>query len=359
MAFTISLLDDPAPYLDRVLTHDEMAVEAIRSGQIDELKAMVAKGYNLATNQNVLRLAIQNGPAEVLDIYETAASSFEALSKSFHEAVLGDPLRCAAPEVVHWLVKRGFEMDKLNLRGRTPLLEISVDLTFADFSRFDGKNLASLKALIQAGADVNARDPDYRTILASVIGSLGSMDDPERMKSLVSLIDLLLGAGADPCARDQQGASVLCIANRDGVVPMIAKRLLSAGALFDPGAGQLEKVAKKAIEIDNTELFALCVDQGLTLEGLIKIDVEARQCVLDYIFQHDAKACLVWALKNIPGAAEKTQVLLSEQDGIMEQRREICTRVARSHLASLEARAALEVTDGIHAQAMNEKKAKP
>jgi len=101
----------------------------------------------------------------------------------------------------------------VGVNGRTPLME-AVD---EPGQFFDDAREAVVHALLVAGADVTARDPDGWTALHFA----GRAD--------VRAIELLLSAGADPHARTGDGTTPLHLAAADNNVDA-ARALIAAGA---------------------------------------------------------------------------------------------------------------------------------
>jgi ankyrin repeat protein len=103
--------------------------------------------------------------------------------------------------------------------------ETGVDLTEMRRAASSG----ALKLLLAAGADVNARDNDGRTITHFIARDAGDYFDPDGM------IRLLIKAGADANARDREGVTPLMLAADIDECPAleVIAALAEGGAKFD------------------------------------------------------------------------------------------------------------------------------
>ena len=107
------------------------------------------------------------------------------------------------------------------------LLAAGVGLHAADSRLVDaaaGQDAAAVRALLDAGAEVNARRADGATALLWA----AHRDD-------LAMVELLLAAGADPNAADEHGVTPLMRAS-ENASPGVVQALLDAGA--DPDAAQ-------------------------------------------------------------------------------------------------------------------------
>ena len=107
------------------------------------------------------------------------------------------------------------------------LLAAGVGLHAADSRLVDaaaGQDAAAVQALLDAGAEVNARRADGATALLWA----AHRDD-------LAMVELLLAAGADPNAADEHGVTPLMRAS-ENASPGVVQALLDAGA--DPDAAQ-------------------------------------------------------------------------------------------------------------------------
>ncbi|GMR23345.1 MAG: hypothetical protein BMS9Abin37_1765 [Acidobacteriota bacterium] len=112
-------------------------------------------------------------------------------------------------------------------------------------------DVAEIRALLAAGADVDDADPDGRTALML---AAGGNDE--------ALVELLLEAGADAGKRDAEGVSALTIAKAYGF-PDIVARLRSAGA-----RESREELLDEAVRAGDLDAVARLLDEGVDANAL-------------------------------------------------------------------------------------------
>jgi ankyrin repeat protein len=113
---------------------------------------------------------------------------------------------------------------------------------------------AEIRALLEAGADPDARDWMQRPALSTAIGSQN-----------IGIAKILLGAGADPDAKDSFGTTPLMWAVDAGVAEMIPV-LLKAGADIDAQDSQGETALMKAAMGGKGRFAALLIDAHAKLD---------------------------------------------------------------------------------------------
>lgn len=189
---------------------EQQLIEAVRAGDEDRARSIVSLAPKLIDTESngvpVVRLAVYHGYPRVaqaladlgarLDVFTAAA-----MNKADRLAILLQGER----ELVN-----GWSVD-----GFTPL---------ALAAQFGAEQAARL--LLAVGADPNARSRNElgnTALHAAVAGRR------------IALVDLLLDAGADIDARDGKGLTPLSLATNDGD-DVIARRLIARGA--DPSTGR-------------------------------------------------------------------------------------------------------------------------
>ena len=103
--------------------------------------------------------------------------------------------------------------------GTAPVADSCPDWNTAAF--FDRASVADVRACLDAGESVTARDPDGRTPLHLA----ATRDDP-------AIIALLISAGARPDVK-AEGLTPLCLAARDGRSAPVVPALLEGGSQVD------------------------------------------------------------------------------------------------------------------------------
>lgn len=192
-------------------------------------------------------------------------------------------------EMVESLLKRGANINAVDLYGGTPLLEAAsggrkeiVRLLLdrrAEFKGKDGKSLLNLVGdrdalgrvlvasvnnmtgtfesegaawlLLDMGADPNIRDKENRTPL--ILHRTKQANNP--------LLKLLIERGADVNAADNDGNSALSNAVRDGYIEVV-HFLLEHGAKVHSSGRKSDIPLEYAIDRDRVELTRLLLDHG-------------------------------------------------------------------------------------------------
>jgi hypothetical protein len=150
------------------------AAVAVRLGQLDELKKLLAGGIDEAHSNDLLNLAARHGHVEIMAALVEAGANPKAMDK----------------------------------RGRTPLM-----------SAVQSRNAEAVRYLIDNGAEVNARDQLQGTALLRAAGAFGGLET----------VLVLLSAGAEVNVQDKNGMTPLMWAARWGDVERV-EALLKAGA---------------------------------------------------------------------------------------------------------------------------------
>jgi len=170
-----------------------------------------------------LHVASRKGSAEVVMELLRAGANKDAASSASGETALHFASQSGCFEVVRLLLAAGANKDAVDHRGNTPLLA-AVEFSSRMISFALGQPPSDgvhhdrvVSALLEAGADVEARDRDGQTVLHRAAQHF----PPEAQ--------LLLAAGADKNARDEHGSTPLHTA-------VLASSLEAVSALLEAGA---------------------------------------------------------------------------------------------------------------------------
>jgi hypothetical protein len=182
---------------------DEELFEAVKKGDIDKVREILAKGANVNTrdrhkdswtyNQTPLHVAAHEGHTYVARLLLEHGAVVNARDKYGFT-----PLYYAAGgghiDIVSILLEHGADVNARDKSGNTPLHYVAML----------GKAVVA-KLLLEFGADVNARDEEGWTPLHSAAWR-GNAD----------VASLLLEHGADPSIRDKEGKTPLDVAREEG-----------------------------------------------------------------------------------------------------------------------------------------------
>lgn len=135
----------------------------------------------------------------------------------YYQTPLTAAVNSSNVEAVKTLVEAGANVERCLIENQTPLMVAARIL-----------NVEATKILLKAGANVNARVEHYGTSpLLFATSPEWYSASPNRM---LEEIELLLEAGADVNARNIYGTSALMHAARETTNPKVVEALLKAGA---------------------------------------------------------------------------------------------------------------------------------
>jgi hypothetical protein len=229
---------------------DEELFEAVKKGDIDRVRELLAKGANVNTRdrhkdswtyaQTPLHAAAHEGHTYVARLLLEHGADLNARDKYGFT-----PLFYAAGgghiDIVSILLEHGADVNARDKTGNTPLHHVALL----------GKAVVT-KLLLELGADVNARDEYGWTPLHSAA-----------LRGNADVARLLLEHGADPSIRDKEGKTPLDVARERGheevarVIEEFVKRRKSVGV----GAVAPQEPASASLSILGVECPGLCVGE--------------------------------------------------------------------------------------------------
>ena len=190
-------------------------------------------------------------------------------------------------ELVREFLQAGFDVNGRDPRGFTPLM-------------FAGGDIDSIRLLIEAGADINARDDMNGA--TPLIAYLGCMYPARKFEKVIRL---LLDAGADPNIKTKQGWSALDLAN-NGRPKKVVELLEKAGA--QPGEpGAFEAMTKSALNLDDLKTRIERKARGyVAVSGEIEVELPETERL--------KQKAIEWLLEMYRPPEEKAVSLLRDCD---------------------------------------------
>jgi len=185
--------------------------QAVINNNPMQLKLLIDLGFDLlsktSTGGCLDYIAVKNDAAECLEVFIENELEFNPLDP---------PLICIAVQhrsvkVLELLIKKGFNVNEYG-SYKSPL-----HIIFEKRS-LDKEDLEMLKLLIDAGADINAKDENGRTPL------FGAIESNSR-----AMIELLVSLGAEVNAKDKNGKTLLATAIENSDDEIIATVLKNGG----------------------------------------------------------------------------------------------------------------------------------
>jgi hypothetical protein len=146
-----------------------------------------------------------------------------------------------APAIARVLLQHGAAVDAVDEHGNTAL-HAAAQFVFASADTERCREL--LRAVLGAGAAVDARNRAGQSPLLLMLGARAPAATPSAQRALPELMQLLIVGGADLGVQDERGVSVLHAAAMHGLLDA-AQALLRAGA--DPALG--DRLGRAAHEV--------------------------------------------------------------------------------------------------------------
>lgn len=221
-------------------------------------------------NNDFLKLCMSGTPDEVREAIRSG--SIDVNAKGIFEAKIyndgmqtevfeATPLMAACLgeniETIRLLIEAG-----ANVKARTEIRGLEMDVLCLASAFLRNPNVAY--ALIDAGADVNARCDNNMTAIMSVLGLNNNHE------AVSSLVDIFINAGADVNAKTIHCVTVLMIAAGSEENPEIIRKLIRAGADVNAKDGNGKTALVYALEGNpNPEIGSVLRDAGASSFGAL------------------------------------------------------------------------------------------
>ncbi|MFC1616064.1 ankyrin repeat domain-containing protein [Patescibacteria group bacterium] len=213
-----------------------------RGADIDVVAQIYENYYELVFTP--LYYAIDSGYLDVAEYLIDEGADMDKINAGDYSSLLNSAVESQSLEMVNWLLNEGFDANESYDIGWTAL-----------HSACSGANLDIVKALVQAGADMNAQD--YYGLFP--IGVSMNYDRPENALYLI-----------------EQGADVNLISSEIGKTPLheaayfgqleVAQALIDAGAKVNATNFYNETPLYAGVSGANLDLIQLLIDNGADLE---------------------------------------------------------------------------------------------
>lgn len=217
--------------------------------------------------QTALIVAAEHGAADCVDALLAAGANWRAETRTQDSAITS----AATVDVVRRLLAAGADINAISGSGY-PLLKSAAEAGDIEF----------VKALLELGADADVTStgdtPLHSAVMwdhldvAEVLLDAGANPDAQDVDGWTPLmyarsfagVELLLGAGADPCIADQVGAEAI----EKHSDPDIVDLLLASGATVQPRDPTCGTPLHKACRDGNVSLVRQLLDRGAHVEAM-------------------------------------------------------------------------------------------
>lgn len=187
---------------------------AAEYGNLDVIKILVENKAKVNIKTNVmfiiretktpLYLAIENGHVEVAKYLIQNKAKVDELNDSSNATALSLAASLGQTEIVKLLLENGASPNGVSKRGMND---------YYKFPLAEATNKEIVELLVNAGADVNARNSNYSTALHELASSIKRKDlNNEEGKNKLKALEALISHGADPNALDYHNRKPLSLA---------------------------------------------------------------------------------------------------------------------------------------------------
>ena len=267
---------------------------ALEKSDINMLRAVLSQGVSLAYEDGdpdpvcFVGAPYDGVYLEGLTFLHAAGADIYASELEYQDSLLHWCVNNDDEDLLPWLIAQGLDVNAVNSKGRTPLF-------FAAYTHGDetihARAMRDVRRLVEAGADAGIIDNDGGTVLhnAAYAGALDLVDyllatgcradslngarqtplhvialrsDEDLHEGHLAIADLLLEAGADINALDEDGHPPLACTHYGPSVTM-ARKLIDRGANLNANNGA---PLRMMMNDDSREILAMLIEGGASLD---------------------------------------------------------------------------------------------